>query len=175
MKSKLANLSDEVYLEKSRKLSLKLNQLLLDLNVIQSKLMFGVFSPIQKEPIWFLEFGDKFNGLTAYPDCAFGEMKFHLSNAKDLVQSTEFANLMAPVNTCPIVKPEILVIPGLCFSKVGDRLGRGKGFYDKYLATHPLIKIGLAFEEQIEEELVSVTEAHDEKMNYVVTDQNIYS
>ena len=72
MKSKLANLSDEVYLEKSRKLSLKLNQLLLDLNVIQNKLMFGVFSPIQNEPLWFLEFGDKFKGLTAYPDCSFG-------------------------------------------------------------------------------------------------------
>jgi len=175
MKSKLASLSDEGYLEKSRKLSLKLNQLLLDLAVIQKKLMIGVFSPIKKEPLWFLEFGEKFKGLTAYPDCAFGEMIFHLSDAKDLIQSKDFANLMAPMNTCPVVKPEILVIPGLCFSKVGDRLGRGKGFYDKYLAAHSLIKIGLAFEEQIEEELVMITEAHDEKMNYVVTDQNIYS
>jgi 5-formyltetrahydrofolate cyclo-ligase len=175
MKSKLTSLSDEVHLEKSRKLSLKLNQLLLDLKVIQNKLTFGIFSPIQKEPLWFLEFGDKFNGQTAYPVCTLDEMNFHLADEKDLVQSKVFLELMAPLEKCPIVKPEILVIPGLCFTKGGERLGRGKGFYDKYLATHSSIKIGLAFEEQLEEQLATISEAHDAKMNYVVTDQNIYS
>jgi len=26
-----------------------------------------------------------------------------------------------------------MIVPGLAFTKSGDRLGRGKGFYDKYL------------------------------------------
>ncbi|KAJ8247612.1 hypothetical protein GJAV_G00248290 [Gymnothorax javanicus] len=50
---------------------------------------------------------------------------------------------------------ELILMPGLGFDKSGNRLGRGKGFYDNYLERcmrHPKGKpytIGLAFKEQI--------------------------
>ncbi|XP_071964736.1 5-formyltetrahydrofolate cyclo-ligase-like isoform X2 [Antedon mediterranea] len=50
---------------------------------------------------------------------------------------------------------DLIIIPGLGFSKFGDRLGRGKGYYDKYqtkcqqLTGKKPITIALAFNEQM--------------------------
>ncbi|XKL67569.1 hypothetical protein PGB90_003060 [Kerria lacca] len=70
---------------------------------------------------------------------------------------------------------DILIIPGRAFTKSGYRLGRGKGYYDKYLNRYkekfdgklPYM-IGLAYTQQIYEEL-PITET-DRKLNEVLFD-----
>ena len=43
----------------------------------------------------------------------------------------------------------IVLVPGLAFDVAGHRLGRGKGYYDRFLAAHPYIyKIGVCFDFQ---------------------------
>ena len=69
------------------------------------------------------------------------------------------------------VTPEVILVPGLAFSEKGERLGRGKGFYDKYLSQYRGIKIGICFSEQLIENLPS--EKHDETLDYIVTDERI--
>lgn len=73
---------------------------------------------------------------------------------------------------------EILILtPGRAFSKNGGRLGRGKGYYDTYLArlkeknAGNLKVIGIAFDLQVFNELP--LEKHDEKMDYLVTEKGI--
>ncbi|XP_033634766.1 5-formyltetrahydrofolate cyclo-ligase-like [Asterias rubens] len=50
---------------------------------------------------------------------------------------------------------DLIIVPGLGFTHNGDRLGKGRGYYDKYqerCAQHPIGKpktIALAFKEQI--------------------------
>jgi len=65
--------------------------------------------------------------------------------------------------------PRVVVVPGLAFDPRGGRLGRGKGFYDRYIATARgrVVFIGVAFDEQIVETVPR--EAHDSLVHAVVT------
>ncbi len=64
---------------------------------------------------------------------------------------------------------DLLIVPGLAFSKDGSRLGMGGGFYDRYL---PLFKgktVSLCFNEQLIESIP--TEAHDMRMDLVLSEK----
>ena len=63
---------------------------------------------------------------------------------------------------------DLVIVPGVAFDKKGNRLGRGRGFYDRFLDTLPkdTPTIGLAFDFQI---LSSVPAAqHDVKVSKVL-------
>jgi 5-formyltetrahydrofolate cyclo-ligase len=47
----------------------------------------------------------------------------------------------------------LILVPGLAFDWRGRRLGRGKGFYDRFLAEVRGVKCGVAFDEQIVSEV----------------------
>lgn len=67
---------------------------------------------------------------------------------------------------------EAIVIPGICFDKSGNRMGYGKGFYDRFLSGRRVkAKVGIAFSEQIVENVP--TEKYDLPMNIIVTDTEI--
>lgn len=64
---------------------------------------------------------------------------------------------------------ELAVIPGMAFDREGNRLGRGKGYYDRLLSSlkaHKIYKIGICFEFQYVQEIP--TEAHDIPMDEVI-------
>lgn len=62
---------------------------------------------------------------------------------------------------------DLMIIPAVAFDRKGNRLGRGKGFYDRLLATSRATKIGVGYEFQLMEELPS--EEHDVPMDMVIT------
>jgi 5-formyltetrahydrofolate cyclo-ligase len=68
---------------------------------------------------------------------------------------------------------DLFFIPGLAFDRQGNRLGRGGGYYDRYLATirPDAVKIGLAFQQQIAD--VLPVDPHDIKVNAVITEEGI--
>lgn len=78
-----------------------------------------------------------------------------------------------PKESCQIVDPgiiDIVVIPGRAFSRIGTRLGRGKGHYDRFLKDLPgAMKIGVCFHQQLFGSLP--VEEHDIPMDTIVTDQ----
>nr|WP_222611329.1 5-formyltetrahydrofolate cyclo-ligase [Winogradskyella echinorum] len=69
---------------------------------------------------------------------------------------------------------EVVFIPLLAFDKVGNRVGYGKGFYDRFLANCKLetIKIGLSFFEP-ENETFEATE-DDIRLDYCVTPEEVF-
>lgn len=98
-----------------------------------------------------------------------GEMEFHKVSWALLAR--EFMGLSLDKGF-PLARPGVLVVPGLAFTKDGARLGRGKGFYDRYLERHDVFKIGVCQERQIFETIE--TEEHDALMDVVITEENIY-
>ena len=73
----------------------------------------------------------------------------------------------------PVAIIDMVIVPGLGFDLHGNRIGRGRGFYDRFLA-HPDwhgIACGLALEEQVVPE-VPVTE-HDMQVDMLVTDEAV--
>jgi len=65
---------------------------------------------------------------------------------------------------------DAILVPGLAFDRGGVRLGRGGGFYDRFLATPGLraLRIGVCFELQVVDEVVR--QEHDAVMDVVVTE-----
>lgn len=72
-------------------------------------------------------------------------------------------------------KIDLMIVPGICFDKNKNRVGFGKGFYDRYLADkNNVIKIGICFEEQVLQNDFISTDEYDIKMDMVITDKEIY-
>jgi 5-formyltetrahydrofolate cyclo-ligase len=63
---------------------------------------------------------------------------------------------------------DMVIVPGLAFDKQNHRLGRGKGYYDRFLSTLPktVTTVGLAFDFQLTESLP--TEAHDMCLQQII-------
>ncbi|MBC7712343.1 MAG: 5-formyltetrahydrofolate cyclo-ligase [Rhizobacter sp.] len=172
MKTALSSISESDHHQLSLLVSENLKKLLIEQNVIHKNLLIGVFAPIQKEPNWLLAM-DESKIQTAYPAYALDKMVFKLARMSELLKGQDFGvKILGPADNAMAVTPDVLLIPGLGFSKDGKRLGRGKGFYDRYLEHSSAVKIGIAFEMQIEKDIP--TDDHDIKMDFVVTDKDIY-
>lgn len=63
-------------------------------------------------------------------------------------------------------KIDLILVPGVAFDKSGNRLGRGKGYYDKVLKQTGAYKLGVCFDFQLVERVP--VEPHDVKMDRVV-------
>ncbi len=66
--------------------------------------------------------------------------------------------------------PAVVLVPGVAFTAEGSRLGRGGGFYDRFLRTLPksTLRIGVGFSAQIQK--VLPTERHDEPVSHLLTE-----
>ena len=69
---------------------------------------------------------------------------------------------------CPARDIDLMVVPGVAFTKEGGRLGRGKGFYDRYLSREGFrgFCIGVGYKHQLLDSLP--TEPHDRQMDMVI-------
>jgi len=70
----------------------------------------------------------------------------------------------------PVSAIDLMLIPGIAFSRDGHRLGSGYGYYDRTLGTQgrPGVLVGLAYDFQLLETLPS--EPHDVPLDLLVTD-----
>ncbi|MGL5254993.1 MAG: 5-formyltetrahydrofolate cyclo-ligase [Brevinema sp.] len=66
---------------------------------------------------------------------------------------------------------DLIFIPGLMFGANGSRLGRGKGYYDRFLSHCNALKIGVCFEYNVREAVPE--EAHDIRMDGILTENQL--
>lgn len=65
------------------------------------------------------------------------------------------------------VQLDLIIVPGVALDAAGNRMGRGKGFYDRLLAGTSATTIGVCYAEQYY--LSIPTEPHDVPLNDVIT------
>ncbi|MFC1648068.1 5-formyltetrahydrofolate cyclo-ligase [Nanoarchaeota archaeon] len=82
-----------------------------------------------------------------------------------------FGILEPPNREEHIGEPDMIITPGQAFDVAGYRLGRGLGYYDKYLKNLEAIKVGLTFDENLLDEVP--TEEHDVPMDIIITDKRV--
>jgi 5-formyltetrahydrofolate cyclo-ligase len=82
-----------------------------------------------------------------------------------------------PKNAQQIAISEIdcVFIPLISFDRIGNRIGYGGGYYDKFLARVPkkCLKIGLSLSPPLD--LIPYAEAHDVIMDYCINHHTTYS
>ncbi|MFQ5429142.1 MAG: 5-formyltetrahydrofolate cyclo-ligase [Phycisphaerae bacterium] len=73
----------------------------------------------------------------------------------------------------PIELIDLVIVPGLGFDPQGNRLGRGRGCYDRFLSRPGFkgVTCGFAFEEQVVDSIPS--KPHDVKVKMLVTDRAV--
>lgn len=103
------------------------------------------------------------------------EMHHYLLTENTKIKKNDY-HIPEPQNglEVPVAKIEVVFVPLLSFDHKGNRIGYGKGFYDKFLLNCPpdTIKIGLSFFEA--EELISDVSESDIRLNYCVSPSRLY-
>ena len=113
-----------------------------------------------------------------YPRVEGDELTFHKATRAELQRGS--FGIYEPAENAPPVRIEavdLFVVPGLGFTSRGDRLGYGRGFYDRALrraraAKRPGVAIGFAFSIQIVDTLPRTP--HDERVDGVVSENGLF-
>lgn len=97
-----------------------------------------------------------------------------LESMDDLITGKFGIRSLAP-EVLRIIPPEeidLIIVPGAAFSRRGERLGLGGGYYDRYLPrAEQACRIACIFHGQIVPDVP--VEAHDQRVDYLVTENGI--
>jgi len=160
----------------------------------QKELALGGFEPAPELSVWLREqnvltgffaghpewseasFTDKpLEVPSAFPrlsDEPAHEMTFRLAKASDLKLAPRW-ELREPPATLPVCEPKVVLASCLLASLTGERMGRGKGHYDRYLSRHPNMRVvGVLHSDFLVEQFpADWIEDHDVDMNFLVTER----
>lgn len=138
---------------------------------IPSALWIMAFLPFDNEPdiLPLLKEWHEQDKQVLVPYAGKGEIKPALFDPKCPYKS---AQMECTLWTGDLNRPGVILVPGLAFDKLGNRIGFGKGYYDRFLNNYcgkNIFTYGVAYEEQV---LLRVPyEEHDYNVRYVITDR----
>ena len=79
--------------------------------------------------------------------------------------------LLPLIKGVPESEIDLIIVPGVAFDRQHNRLGRGKGFYDRLLSTLDVPKIGICYDFQLKDQIPA--EPFDRKMDLIITEKEI--
>ena len=68
-------------------------------------------------------------------------------------------------------KIDLVIVPGVAFDRNKNRLGRGKGYYDRFLPKITAPKVGICFDFQLKDQIPA--DINDVKMDYIVSENDL--
>lgn len=96
-----------------------------------------------------------------------------INSLKDAMTTTGPVREPIAGRPMPVEFIDLVIVPGLGFTVDGHRIGRGMGFYDRFLAQPEFLGLacGVAFEDQIVERLPMLD--HDMPLSMLATDRGL--
>lgn len=141
----------------------------------QSAGVICLFAPLPGEPdIELLETG---NRKVCYPQVNGGELELFYVTEPHAMKRSRWGIREPHADTHDAADHrdiDLIFVPGIAFTRGGGRLGRGAGYYDRFLAREGwrARKIGVGFDCQMLDDLP--VEAHDHELDSVVTENGLY-
>lgn len=162
--TKRKKMTDEEFSNKSLSIC---NRLLNNSQYLKSKVIYCYYS-VNKEVdlLPFIKQALEDGKIIAFPKVKGQNMDFFEVKSLEELEPGYF-DIPEPPETTPAPKGDLIIVPGVAFSKKGERLGYGGGFYDRFLEHHKVYTIGVAYDFQIMNSLP--TEEHDMKLNEIIS------
>jgi 5-formyltetrahydrofolate cyclo-ligase len=101
--------------------------------------------------------------------------RLELASAEPSELTRDAAGMLAPPPSAAALtlqRGDLVIAPGVGFTRAGARLGRGGGHYDRLLAAAGIASIGVAFDIQLVDDLPQ--EPHDRGVDVVVTPSGLW-
>ena len=109
---------------------------------------------------------------TLLPSIFKNSMKFFKWNFSEPLKVNNFG-FLDPTNTLKAVNPDLIIVPMLAYDKTKNRLGYGKGYYDRFLGKNKnIFTIGVAFSFQKHKKINNSN--FDVKLDYILTEKGIF-
>ena len=146
-----------------------------------------LYAPIRSEvetDAIYLE-ARRFSKSVYYPRVLGSEMEFYLVDETTTLEQGSYGirepKLEPAKQFVPNAQDTVFVLmPGAVFDEAGNRIGYGGGYYDKYLEwlvsvipTKQICKVAVGFACQMVETGKIVSEAHDIRVDYIVTESQV--
>ncbi len=104
-----------------------------------------------------------------------GDMRFIKISSLDDV-SVGCMNIMEPLENDfeVLFNNSFMIMPGVAFDRNFNRIGYGKGFYDRYLDSHKIdCKCAVAYDIQVLNNTFIDADEYDKKMDFIITENCI--
>jgi len=104
-----------------------------------------------------------------------GGMAAHRIERLEDLQATGLFGIPEPFEHCEVVPfgaIDFAVVPCLCADKKGMRLGRGGGYYDRFMSVFPGTSVTVCYSAALQKQVPA--EPHDKRIDCVVTADKVY-
>ena len=143
----------------------------LKLDFILEKQNFFIYNAIKNEVDTSLIISKlkSLNKTVAYPVTIGSEMVAGINNSDNF--SLGNFNVLEPSSYTIMKKVDVAIIPLVACDENKNRIGYGKGYYDKFLKDNDIVKIGLCYDFQITSTITP--NEWDVPLDYIVTPTRI--
>ena len=144
---------------------------IINLDIYKNSKVIALYNSMDNEVDTSILINNSNNKIILLPRIINDKMEFIEINKNTKYNKSKF-KVMEPIGNIYNGNIDLIIVPAVSFDKERNRLGYGRGYYDKYLINKNVYKIGICFNEQITD-LLPVTNL-DIKMDMVITEDRVY-